>query len=228
MCQSYYCVLFLWGILFLSFSTLKLHSSEHLESNETIKKNNSSVNVNVSKGSTNLNVHGTNVSSTSPPHLGRPSGSFYYKFDDVPRRPRKKSVWLRVLCNVFTYRIFNARKCQWISSADNVLLFSGWRVRFWLFKNWFKQIFLILFMIVPRSLCSITLHNSIFSFGDPIEIRLFVGTICTPLPKQCAETLEKIDIVVSFSFLFLDGAGLLFFYFFLSSGFKRGYVLMHF
>ena len=83
-------------------------------------------------------------------------------------------------------------------------------------------------MIVPRSLCSITLHNSTFSFGDPIEIRLFVGTICTPLPKQCAETLEKIDIVVSFSFLFLDGAGLLFFYFFLSSGFKRGYVLIHF
>ena len=72
--------------------------------NETIKKNDSLVNVNVSKGSTDANVPGT-----KPPLLGRPSGS-HYKVGDPPRRPRKP-VWLEILCNVFTVRMFISSRC---------------------------------------------------------------------------------------------------------------------
>ena len=65
--------------------------------NETIKKN-------VSKGLTDANVH-----STKPPLLGRPSGS-HYKVGPPPRRPRKP-VWLEILCNLFTVRMFISSRC---------------------------------------------------------------------------------------------------------------------
>ena len=72
--------------------------------NETIKKNNSAANVNVSKDPTDANVHGT-----KPPLLGRPPGS-HYKVGDPPRRPRKP-VWLQILCNMFMVRMFISRRC---------------------------------------------------------------------------------------------------------------------
>ena len=72
--------------------------------NETIKKNISSADVNVSKDSTDANVHGT-----KPPLLGRPSGS-HYKVGPPPRRPRKP-VWLEILCNLFTVRMFISSRC---------------------------------------------------------------------------------------------------------------------
>ena len=72
--------------------------------NESIKKNSSSANVNVSKGSIDANVHGT-----KPPVLARPPGS-HYKVGDPPRRP-PKPVWLEILCNLFTVRMFISSRC---------------------------------------------------------------------------------------------------------------------